>query len=1292
MALIPSHVLLFFFVGVVSGAVFVSPAGTGSGTTSDDPGNLSMLKETTSGEVRMLPGTYTVSGSALLGGTLSYVADTEGVFWQVGKACNLGDDVTIDNISIEIQEPWDLGRTDVTLNNVTFKLAPSFSLVGCMMNANSLKLNTVSMVGVESTVITTWFNSTTTINVTGSTFSGSLPKTAGALFGAVGVVDVQLSTITNMILNGSGVYILDSTTISQSKIDLQATRITNISVTNSDMSINGTGDLTASDIYLFQVASVPKRLFSTIGSLVIDNAHFLDCALGGLKAAHIVTNDFSLEESGFGNIEATSWTGSNIAFFSTNMPQTNFVDCNLTGLVVQDSQVWRLTTTGTISLTDSTLTRSYGISNTFIQNMFSSPKITVVNMTAIQCTQLFSGKTIIIRNSNFIENEGITGGVMEVGDNGTVTIENSTFTNNKATLGSVLWSSKEPTLSETNVEYINNTDSCGSPLPYASDPTHFEVVYAPTVLPLIESLVVVIRMRDSWENPLCFLDFPDIEFQVDTKKMKQSYSDGSVSFAGISMAPLRPGKEFTGVVTYLKNASIKIDVNFSMGDTCGLGYIESDVEGGIECIPVSPCEMDPCEGSCNPVGTKAYFCTCPLPAFLNETDLVSCICPDGYFKDSVSGGCTSCDTIQNCLSTPTCIDQGTSRCESCGFGYYLATGLDKDECLICPDIDACGVSTTCTDDTDSTCTDCIDGYYEETTEQGTVVCSQCPGVVGCTSTVLCTSNSTSTCSLCSVGFYLDKSLTMDRCLPCNPIDNCNAPLLCDSPSTSTCGDCYKGYLKKSIGGSMICEENRNCKFQEWGSWGECSKCLSGTRERYREIAENNEGLHTYCLNLRLETGSCGFPCVENMITSPSAGLVHLYESFSQWSWLEEEISIPINLTSDEYTISILIRDSNKRDSKCSNSDIVTDTLLETATFVLPGISNDTWIIEVTNQDEGCLVTFGIPPSNVATNIGIILGTTLGFCLVLLVIVLLFLGTRKQRLNMKILPKDVRYFYDDFYSSKNSWTEAGSGGVKFYSKKLTKGSEDWARMNFLLKTFCCGQGIKVDEAYAVFNPTLVGAFISQVSITQQRMIANPEIFNTKTFLMAKDADFKTWVLSKFQERVEEGPWNYKPGAPIILPGIHGTDIKLAWKICETGFANLSSLDDGFFGKGIYFTTYALYALTYLEKKNQPAMMVSWVLPGNTYPVTENSQDPAGFSGQPLKSGYNSHYVVTTSKGQPPKGPKDGVVFDEIVIPQEAQVAPALILQLRQEDFQGFRGTIDRFERGQSLQESTSASTS
>jgi hypothetical protein len=49
-----------------------------------------------------------------------------------------------------------------------------------------------------------------------------------------------------------------------------------------------------------------------------------------------------------------------------------------------------------------------------------------------------------------------------------------------------------------------------------------------------------------------------------------------------------------------------------------------------------------------------------------------------------------------------------------------------------------------------------------------------------------------------------------------------------------------------------------------------------------------------------------------------------------------------------------------------------------------------------------------------------------------------------------------------------------------------------------------------------------------------------------------------------------------------------------------FANLSSLDDGFYGKGIYFTTHAPYSISYVSNRRDPAMIISWILPGNCFP--------------------------------------------------------------------------------------------
>jgi len=110
--------------------------------------------------------------------------------------------------------------------------------------------------------------------------------------------------------------------------------------------------------------------------------------------------------------------------------------------------------------------------------------------------------------------------------------------------------------------------------------------------------------------------------------------------------------------------------------------------------------------------------------------------------------------------------------------------------------------------------------------------------------------------------------------------------------------------------------------------------------------------------------------------------------------------------------------------------------------------------------------------------------------------------------------------------------------------------------------------------------------------------------------------------------------------------------------------LSSLDSGYYGAGIYFTTSAKYAVPYFATKKDPAIILSWVIPGNAYPVIEHPRKSGTLAGTIIKPGYQSHYVCTDNKGMPyPKVVHDyRNVYDEIVINQEAQVAPAYVLLL------------------------------
>jgi len=130
-------------------------------------------------------------------------------------------------------------------------------------------------------------------------------------------------------------------------------------------------------------------------------------------------------------------------------------------------------------------------------------------------------------------------------------------------------------------------------------------------------------------------------------------------------------------------------------------------------------------------------------------------------------------------------------------------------------------------------------------------------------------------------------------------------------------------------------------------------------------------------------------------------------------------------------------------------------------------------------------------------------------------------------------------------------------------------------------------------------------------------------------------------------------------------VHGTELGLAWKIASAGFAALSTLDAGFYGRGIYFSSSAMYTLPYFANKRCPAILICLTAPGNPYPVIENPNNKdITMLGRPMISGFQSHYVITGPNGFPPTERKLERIkrYDELVIGQEAQIAPIFLLEI------------------------------
>jgi len=156
--------------------------------------------------------------------------------------------------------------------------------------------------------------------------------------------------------------------------------------------------------------------------------------------------------------------------------------------------------------------------------------------------------------------------------------------------------------------------------------------------------------------------------------------------------------------------------------------------------------------------------------------------------------------------------------------------------------------------------------------------------------------------------------------------------------------------------------------------------------------------------------------------------------------------------------------------------------------------------------------------------------------------------------------------------------------------------------------------------------------------------------------------------------------------------------------KNGFGSASSLDDGYYGRGIYFTSDLRYGNMYAREtpQGEKVLLMALVVPGNPYPATEDpfvyktddkgkvirwptpefetekdnkgktakKRDPKGLYGQACKTGYQSHYTIVNSKNTSTAFPtrfddfgteeKKRVVSDELVVFEGAQALPLYLI--------------------------------
>jgi hypothetical protein len=256
--------------------------------------------------------------------------------------------------------------------------------------------------------------------------------------------------------------------------------------------------------------------------------------------------------------------------------------------------------------------------------------------------------------------------------------------------------------------------------------------------------------------------------------------------------------------------------------------------------------------------------------------------------------------------------------------------------------------------------------------------------------------------------------------------------------------------------------------------------------------------------------------------------------------------------------------------------------------------------------------------------------------------------------------DLAPYFDPERTSGPEWQERG----KYYLHELIAETKEFEKFveffgrtldgTALLRSNC------IQRVFEVYNPALASNFAVQRSILEHRIRNDPKVF-AKTDWQHDRFDLRRHVKDRFNAIVSQQKWNEEEKFSPVIPVVHGTNSGLAWKIVETGFASLAALDAGWYGSGIYFTTSSLYAAPYYMTSTTPALVVCLVNPGNPYPVIEERTDPDSLMGQPIKAGYQSNHVSTNKQGKIFRG-SNAEGYDEIVIPQEAQIMPIYLIEL------------------------------
>ncbi len=554
-------------------------------------------------------------------------------------------------------------------------------------------------------------------------------------------------------------------------------------------------------------------------------------------------------------------------------------------------------------------------------------------------------------------------------------------------------------------------------------------------------------------------------------------------------------------------------------------------------------------------------------------------------------------------------------------GNVILFPQDIDDCLLkryfCPENSYCSdgwsprMSYTCS---------CQEGYE--------MSAGNCVDVNECLATKVCQAgscvNTPGSYYCCEAGYY-------------NP----SPEVTFQNNNVSPCELCYSDYYFLNVSAPVLAQRQllpTNTLATCFGS------CLDGVKLYTRE------SLHPACPTISPQEKSCQYPCRNiTWALEPAAQAEQLKIELLRGGYLEELLGFPAKVDLQHHSrqtwlsytrVSLVIIECR---NQCSSVSQVIEGLGVTAPWKIEDDGNGA---AAGAANESLVVSMKGPVSRSYTIVIVIVVT--GVALLVLV-GFIFLMVQDP---VKSLPEDVAATIRvPWYRRLTSWCQRSDKGSYYYFDY-----EGQLPVSF--------DHYEITKVTRIYNPVLVQNFVGAYQVQLNRQTV--KLFNVLNWTKRSDRPQREFVYERYQSLAASQEW-YQADQPVILPVCHGTDLITAKYICETGFASLSLLDKGWYGKGIYFSSYSKYCDVYVRSKSLPAIIVAYTLPGNIFPVIEHSDRPDNIVGKPIAGGYQSNYVVTSINGHPFTGEGTDAgspeLFDELVVGQECQILPMYIVEVK-----------------------------